>query len=913
MTGMLQAHRALRAAGGVAVVAALLFLPAAAGHAAPAVTRSETISRTHLVDGSDVLVDRRNFKVTVDQTTNLRDRQGIDVHWSGGHPTGGLVADVNSGRAADQEYPVVIMECRGIDSPSVPRSQRLSQSTCWTQTPQERFQSDLSFGFPAFRMDRYATVADRAMTVGQPSPIPPACISAVGVQHWIPFKGADGTVYPGGPDGCAGIPPEAVTYEGQLQPGNTTYAATDKTGHGSATFVIQTADTNASLGCSDRVACSLVVIPIEGLSCDSAGARLPADQRPEADIVDIINQRCAATGRYQPGELSPGFPNQEDLAVSGNLWWSASNWRNRIAIPLTFAQPANVCALNGKNDGTPTYIYGSELMSQATQQWNPAFCLNPKLFQVQHVKTGEPEAKNLLNVGSIEAAFVSNPPLAKYQRPVVHAPTALTGFAVTYDIDDSTSHPYTSLKLTPRLLAKLLTESYPGPAAGLYPALDGNPSDMGKDPEFQALNPGVQPPGYNRESASAILALSSDSDVMYALTSYIWSDPEARAWLEGKPDPWGMKVNSHYDPSNGEISYPTQSWPLLDTFLPQFANNPCLDASPIPYLPLLAAPTSSLATISLDMQFNIANSQTKCANAGTLGQKLAAVGRENPGQRFILGVTSLADADRFGLKSAALQTHVDASAPAEFSDATGRTFVEPTTASLRATAALLKPEKQSGTWPIPYSDFHSDAAASGAYPGTMLVSTDVPTTGLAKQEAQHYATFLRFAAGPGQTAGFGNGDLPPGYLPITSSNGLGALAHYTELAADAVAAQNGRTPSVIPSEQRQGGTGNDHPPSGTHPSSAHPTERTSAIATEPPAVAPEAVSTSTAASSSPSPSASLSSSGPVSAQPVAETLPTPGVDVPWAAVILPVVALLALIGAVAAAVVWLRGSRQGAP
>ena len=35
-------------------------------------------------------------------------------------------------------------------------------------------------------------------------------------------------------------------------------------------------------------------------------------------------------------------------------------------------------------------------MAQATQQWNPHFCLDSKLFNVNHVQTPEPEAKNLI-------------------------------------------------------------------------------------------------------------------------------------------------------------------------------------------------------------------------------------------------------------------------------------------------------------------------------------------------------------------------------------------------------------------------------------------------------------------------------------------------------------------------------------
>ncbi|HWB65935.1 MAG TPA: hypothetical protein VG708_03795, partial [Mycobacteriales bacterium] len=42
--------------------------------------------------------------------------------------------------------------------------------------------------------------------------------------------------------------------------------------------------------------------------------------------------------------------------------------------------------------------------------------------------------------------------------------------------------------------------------------------------------------------------------------------------------------------------------------------------------------------------------------------------------------------------------------------------------------------------------------------------------------------------------GLGQGQLPPGYVPMTAANGLGRLAAYTRRAASAVAAQLGGRP-----------------------------------------------------------------------------------------------------------------------
>jgi hypothetical protein len=186
------------------------------------------------------------------------------------------------------------------------------------------------------------------------------------------------------------------------------------------------------------------------------------------------------------------------------------------------------------------------------------------------------------------------------------------------------------------------------------------------------------------------------------------------------------------------------------------------------------------------MQFQNANSTVTCApNEPGAANSMVASGRQTAGQYFMLGITPLADDQRYNLQAAALQT-------------TPGTFVAPTDPSLRSAASLLSPDTTSGTWPIPYPAFQTPAGAS-AYPGTMVVYAAVPTTGLPAADATDLATLLQFAASTGQAPGSGVGQLPPGYLPLTAANGLGALADYTRAAAAEVAAQNGQVPPLTPS------------------------------------------------------------------------------------------------------------------
>jgi hypothetical protein len=856
-----------------------------------AATVTKTVSRVNLVAGADQTVDTRKVTATVSQTTNLRDRQAIQVTWSGAHPTGGLVGDVNSGGAAEEEYPFVILECRGRDSSSLPLSQQVRPETCWTATPSERFQTS-PFIFPPYRVDRYAAPTDRTLSPGQPTPIPTACQDFIvgGATHWVPFASASGKAYPGGPGGgCAGIAPEAVFIEGSV-PSNTTYGQTDGAGNGAADFIVQSADTNASLGCSETVACSLVMVPVMGISCDTAGAGLtPVDQPGTygASITALAEVGCVKTGHFAPGEFNGGSTNQEDLAVSGLLWWSASNWRNRLSVPLSFAPSPNACSI--LNTSAPLYVYGSESMIQASLQWAPHFCLNSRLFKFQHVQTSEPQAKNLVDTGSVGAAFQAGPPSTPFSRPVVQAPVAFTGFAIATDIDDSDSHPVTNIKLTPRLLAKLLSESYPSnssvrsdflalKSSNPARALAENPFSMARDPEFQALNPTVRHDPAFSEAASTLLVMSSDSDVMLALTTYITTDPDARAFLDGSPDPWGMVVNPAYK----GIKLPVDNWPQLDRTVAESqitAGNSCLQASPVPWLPLVASPVLAMATITLDMQYSVAASQIRCVNAGLPNQKLQTLGRQSPGLRFSLGLVSLGDAARYDLTTAQLLTHVSSTAPDDFDSASGRTFVGPSDASLKAATRFLVTDSTTNSWRFDYDAMRTADAGAKAYPGALLMSLDVPTGGIARVDAARYAAFLRFAVGPGQSSGLRIGQLPPGFLPLTAANGLATQAAYSQRAATAVAQGTGAMPLVS---------------GGTTPGTTTPAEGGSA----PPASAPSVSTPPPGATGGSTPGATASGSpSNVAGGPVAAVGTTQGASSGAAGLLLPLILLLALVGA----------------
>ncbi len=718
--------------------------------ASSGVTKSKQVSRVFVEDGEMLTVDERKVTVAVDTTRDLRGRERIEVSWSGAHPSGGRSTNPFGEKGLAQEYPVVLLQCRGLDDTKLAAAKRVSPRTCWTSTAQQRFRSS-SERLAIWRRDPYASAADQAQKSGiDPFPTTGCDDAPQFSAHAVPFIAANGTTYAS----CSAttMAPEAAA-DASYPPAEQA-AFTDADGTGSASFEVRTSTENESLGCSDAVPCSLVVIPIQGVSCS------------EGDSA------CQKTGRFAPGSSNIAGEGVDD-PVSAAYWWAASNWRNRISIPLDFAPAPNVCDV--LDSRTPTAFYGTELMSQAALQWAPAFCLNAKRFKFQQNSMPDTAAFRLVEDGEASAALVSGKRTRETQDPIVYAPTAVTGFAISYVIDrPDNAGEYTRLRLTPRLLAKLLTQSYTGSAYGAqHPGMIGNPQSINQDPEFRKLNPGLDDTA--REAGATLLSLSTSSDVIASLTSYIARDAAAMAFVDGKADPHGMVVN----PSYKGLDLPVSEWPLKDEFVPAWTQE-CQRQYTTPYFTQLAAPVSSLRTIAEAVLDGWPNIQTKCElDTGTGESKVYKTGRtdrQSMGARFMLGLTSLGDAARLGLDTATLQT-------------SSATFVAPDATSMAA--AIGQARKDANETGLFNLTQQAIAKKANAYPGTMIVYTAARTSGLGKADARNVAQFIRVSTSEGQQAGRGNGQLPEGFLPIRRTGATAPLFAAAQASAALIAAQQG--------------------------------------------------------------------------------------------------------------------------
>lgn len=716
---------------------------------------TKTLTRQFVnTDGSTYSFPSHTVTVSADKTKNLRGRQRILISWKGAQPSGGRASNPYGENGLNQEYPVVIVQCRGTDDSSLPLKQRVRPETCWTGSIAQRSQVARADGEASWIHDLDATPAEKERVSGM-DPFPTAACPNADVPPYFtkltPFVSAKGKTFAA----CDvnNMPPEAAV--GAAFPPAEVAAFTDLDGTGSVQFEVRSDVENESLGCNHDTPCTIEVIPIAGLSCDQPSSPM-----------SISDKACRKGGRFPAG--SSNFANDGvDQAVSPSLWWSPSNWKNRFSIPITFGLPPDTCDV--LDPRAPTGFYGSELLAQAALQWAPAYCLNKQRFKFQFNNMSDEAGWNLMEAGGGVAAEVSSEHEQRGANPVGYAPTAVTGFSIGYQIDKpDNAGELTDLKLNGRLLAKLLTQSYLGSDLGRgHPGIGDNPLGIMNDPEFIELNPGLTQ--ISQEAGATVLSLSNSSDVIEQLTEYIAQDKDAMDFINGKADPWGMKVN----PSFKGISVPRPDWPLLDTYVPE-TDSDCRKKNPAVYFNQIAAPVTTLRKIAEALLDAWPNVQTRCDYDPASGlYKLGRIDRQGYGTRFMLGIVSLGDAARYGLRSAELETKPGV-------------YVGPTTKSLAAAVALSKQTKQYSPFVLDQADVRKSATA---YPGTMVVYTAARLQNLDQEDADKVAQFIRISTSEGQKPGSGNGQLPDGFLPIEKTGVTAKLYDTAQESADAIEAQ----------------------------------------------------------------------------------------------------------------------------
>lgn len=504
---------------------------------------------------------------------------------------------------------------------------------------------------------------------------------------------------------------------GQFGPQNTQYATTSRNGTGVAFIQLLTAEEAPQLGCNLGHDCSLVIEPAQG--------------------GNIFTGNCADHSQ-DAGQTAIG---QVAFTTFGNC-----SWRDRIIVPLRFEKTPTDCPVHNPNFS----VIGSPMLARAMLSWQTALCssASPEYIQYDSAQN-EPLAREDFVSGTDTVALTTLPLTgAKSPKPFTYAPVAISAESIAFWIDNPRSgKPLTHLKLDPRLVLKLLTQSYNfeneacghGVAdtrgVGCDNAVDNDPTSLFADREFKHLNPHVADVG---DGFQVPTVLSGQSDMTLELTSWIAANKPAKEFADGAFDPWGAHVNTDYL----NMTLPTNTLSPMDPY-PPIAHR--YD----PFFPLSAV-----------SQYQVNNWYPATAWQPDVFGNFDTLQPEIPGNRGLFAVIDEGDAAAYQLPVASLE------------NAAGK-YVAPTDASMTAALGDMTTAKNHITREIKFKNSHKfirrHESVRDAYPLTMVIYAMVPTGGISKTKAAKIAQWLDFVANQGQQPGFGPGLLPPGYLPLTSA------------------------------------------------------------------------------------------------------------------------------------------------
>jgi hypothetical protein len=479
-------------------------------------------------------------------------------------------------------------------------------------------------------------------------------------------------------------------------------------------------------------------------------------------------------------QLKLSFPNAVNDSPLG-----ASNWAQRIQIHLGFTPIQNPCPI-GSADESETV--GTELAAHAVTSWQLA--LNAEAdCKTLYGYSATPEAESTMQLatkGAAGLAFTTVPIGSEAGRPggggvvpgtgppLLYAPVAVSAmtFAFNVNLPGTDGFDPTPIKLTPRLVAKALTQSYrtdlpefSGDGSVVPDWAANNPDNITQDPEFQQLNPDVSEA---RGTPAAPLVTEDHSGVNQQVWQWILADPAAREWLAGTPDENGMRVNPAYQAL--DLADVTQdSYPRTDGTCGDFGLSPdgtkeerrcTLDLLPYAFDLDLAAAAVASATSPEGASWD-PMAVAPDGTAGWWGKGAVEIHFAT----FLWAVVDSASLANYGL------------VPADLCAADGTHCVGPSTASVTTALATAKPD---GTGLL-----HVDPATPGSGGGYPLVSVTYAAVRTDQTPAllSSFSRLLQFAAGPGQTPGVGPGQLPHGYLPLPAALRAQALHTAAELTA----------------------------------------------------------------------------------------------------------------------------------
>ncbi|MCB0998398.1 MAG: hypothetical protein KDB40_03805 [Acidimicrobiales bacterium] len=749
--------------GPAVLLAVTLLSPGGSSSAEPVAGSAGTDTDLPLTDSAVTVKGRGTFDdltITVNQTRNLAN-QAVSVSWKGGTETRQGPGDFGA-------HYLQMFQCWGDDDGTVasnpgPPPEQCQQGATAGQ-PGGVFGTTYPNGFSLYRIISKTTLpnGDELKDIGVVDPRTS--------NIWMPFRAVNGQVIEVQDD---------PTFNPAVQGGNfwlnpyydivktneIAAARTGSDGRGSELFQVNTGRESSGLGCGQQV-------------------------QPVGDGTKKV-PKCwlVIVPRGEPEDENEGMGNFEDEADSFGVYSSPltpAAWKNRIAIPLEFLPVDSPCEIGAEE----RRIVGSEVAISAIASWQPALCSQGDLPPYSFATIADATARQQISssvAGGPGMAIVSRPLNAassSAQSPAVYSPVSLSGITIGFNIEriPKTNAPpeaqalrgvrVGAINLTPRIVAKLLTQSYrsqitvgnqqpPG-----YEWAAENPVALGGDPDFLRFNPEFELLQASGRLLGGLLLPPGTSDAAQLVWEWIFSDPEAARWLAGEPDEYGMRVNPAYSTdastnTNGVAfgSPIPNSFPKADPYCYQAPNmGPGGSVTPTPLCGTDWMPNTR-GLIDGARSTRMGNDEAKIVSnpfAIVPSDVWKRDVPQAPGSRAIMTLTDTASAARFGLQTARLSRAGDNGA--------ARTFIAPDAAGLTKGAAAMKPKSVAT---VLEPDFA--ALVDGAYPLTMITYATVKPLSLDATARSQYAAFLEFATGAGQNPGFDFGDLPAGYVPLPAA------------------------------------------------------------------------------------------------------------------------------------------------
>jgi len=715
-----------------------------------------------------------SLKLTVNQTRNLTN-QAVSITWTGGQPT-----IKGPGRFAGNF--LQIFQCWGDDDGSVPGNPGPPPEQCVQGASNGTYDGVSGAAFPA------GNATSRVISQsgwGNFDPADGSFDARTGLL-WRPFRSVGGSVVNEqvDPDFNPVLPGGNYwrnSFFNIITTNEVPGAATSAAGTGAELFQLETGLQASGLGCGQRTQ------TVNGQK-----------QIPKCWIVVVP--------RGTPTVENTGTPlldRADNFGVSTSPLADAA-WANRIAIPIEFNPVDSACLLGVAE----RRIAGNELAGPAVASWQPALCTGGSLPPFSYAPTGDGQARGFISnptAGSPGMAIVQRPidPAAvRPNNPVVYAPLTVSGLTIGFNVERIPRSPASpqsqalegvrvaEINLTPRLVAKLLSQSYMRQLEIFSPPnydwLRANPVQLVNDPDFVQFNPEfAQLSIFEGRSFSGLQLPTANSDAAEQLWKWVLADPEAAAFLAGTPDEFGMKVNPAYNTTaagnttgNAFGNPAPNSFPKADPYC--FQSEPLAATTP----PLLCGTdwmpyarsfdeTASRARRAFDGARIALNPFAQSAST--------AWGRSAPqvlGRRAMLSLTDTSSASTYGLQTARLSRSGD--------NGPDRAFIAPDFRGLSAGLAAMAPGKVPGVLePV------TGSVSRTAYPLTTLTYAAIAPLALDAQARSEYAAFLEYSTVAGQVVGNNLGQLPPGYVPLNA-----------ELVAQAAAAaqtvRNLQPPAPVP-------------------------------------------------------------------------------------------------------------------